>query len=692
MARSVIADTMPLSGIMAGFAASAQAMGLDYDEALGRMRQAGRGLVADTELMRQANVALTGAGAELAVEFGEHLPALLKIARASARATGKDTTFLFESLVTGVKRSSPLLIDNTGLQIKLGDANAKLAAELGKSVEALTAEERQIALLRATIEAGLPLVEQMGDIPETSAEKWQRWQTQLRDMRDEIGLRLQPVISGIIDRLLDLGGRVLPELSDAFSGIVGIAGQVVTAIWDEFAPLIPQATGWGQSFAQSFADGVATALPYLLGVIRGVRQIIEYWFGPGSPPRIAPDIDEWGQAALQEFYDGMKRARIDRRVIAEQMKAAQEAQFRYRLATASTTEQIELWREKLDETAKGSAEYWNILTTIAQLEKSVAGEADTAGGIMESAASAASRQASEAAEAIGAIADGIAQVQRQAAAFEMPDLDIDFDIEAISRRADEVAAAISGPITGRVESNLGRGLAERLGLQVSADEQYLWRQIGAEIVKKIGEGALALSVRFADVAESFRIWTERNEAQDALRRLGRNAADFVIGGINALFSDEDQGNRLIAALCRNLGRAMVNLRQAIFNIGYGIGEGIGQAIYAAITGEEAPEELLEEARERIEAAVRAALALSSMTPSAALTGNIPGYAQGTLAHPGGWSVVGEHGPELVYVPRGAQILPAPATVSITMYNQITNDVDIETMAYRVAQVIRRRTR
>lgn len=35
----------------------------------------------------------------------------------------------------------------------------------------------------------------------------------------------------------------------------------------------------------------------------------------------------------------------------------------------------------------------------------------------------------------------------------------------------------------------------------------------------------------------------------------------------------------------------------------------------------------------------------------------PGFASGTDSAPGGWSMVGENGPEWMNVPKGAQILP-----------------------------------
>jgi hypothetical protein len=102
----------PLEGIGFAFDKMSERVGLSLDD----LREASAGTISDFELMRKANIALTGAGDQLGVEFGKNMPALLEAARAAARATGQDVDFLFESLVTGVKRGSPMLIDNTARQ------------------------------------------------------------------------------------------------------------------------------------------------------------------------------------------------------------------------------------------------------------------------------------------------------------------------------------------------------------------------------------------------------------------------------------------------------------------------------------------------------------------------------------------------------------------------------------------------
>lgn len=77
----------------------------------------------------------------------------------------------------------------------------------------------------------------------------------------------------------------------------------------------------------------------------------------------------------------------------------------------------------------------------------------------------------------------------------------------------------------------------------------------------------------------------------------------------------------------------------------------------------------------------------------------PGNAVGTASWRGGWSLVGERGPELAYVPAGARIFnagesrdlmqPGGGDVVISMAGAVIHqDIDVEALAYRVMQKIR----
>jgi hypothetical protein len=68
---------------------------------------------------------------------------------------------------------------------------------------------------------------------------------------------------------------------------------------------------------------------------------------------------------------------------------------------------------------------------------------------------------------------------------------------------------------------------------------------------------------------------------------------------------------------------------------------------------------------------------------------IPGYAGGVTDAPGGWATVGEHGPETMYVPKGASIFANGSGPGVTVYNTF-HIVDTESnIAKRVSASITR---
>ena len=78
--------------------------------------------------------------------------------------------------------------------------------------------------------------------------------------------------------------------------------------------------------------------------------------------------------------------------------------------------------------------------------------------------------------------------------------------------------------------------------------------------------------------------------------------------------------------------------------------------------------------------------------------SLPGFAAGTDFYPGGLGLVGEQGPELVQLPRGSKIYPADVTAdmlsgaAVNVYANVDSNVDIEHLALRVAEALRRRGR
>lgn len=84
-----------LKGLADSFDRLTASVGIANEALLRDLRAAAKGAVRDFDLIRQANIALSGATGEFGRQFGTALPQILRIAQAQANATGQDITFLF---------------------------------------------------------------------------------------------------------------------------------------------------------------------------------------------------------------------------------------------------------------------------------------------------------------------------------------------------------------------------------------------------------------------------------------------------------------------------------------------------------------------------------------------------------------------------------------------------------------------
>lgn len=213
-------DAANLPGIESVFKNMTNAMGVDADALMGKMRDASYGAVKDFDLMKSANKAMVGAGQEFGKEFAENLPALMKVSREAAKAQGLSVEYMYDSIVTGIKRMSPMILDNLGFQISLGEAQEKYAAKVGKTSAELSKEEKQIALLNEVTRLGNQLVEESGGHVDSVQKSVTAWGTALGNVKDRVGIELVPVLQ----KFMDIIGKPGQGMQDA---IVGAAHSFV---------------------------------------------------------------------------------------------------------------------------------------------------------------------------------------------------------------------------------------------------------------------------------------------------------------------------------------------------------------------------------------------------------------------------------------------------------------------------------
>lgn len=143
----------------------------------------------------------------------DKLDELMKISMASATATGESVQYMFDSIVTGIGRASPLILDNLGLQLKVDEATEAYAKSLGKSADSLTMIERKQAILNTVLEAGGEIMKKVGKVANeaTDAQRVDQYKAAMADLRGEIGESLLPAFRA----LTKVATQFLTDMKDA---------------------------------------------------------------------------------------------------------------------------------------------------------------------------------------------------------------------------------------------------------------------------------------------------------------------------------------------------------------------------------------------------------------------------------------------------------------------------------------------
>ncbi len=170
---------------------------------LNELQIASKGTIDDMQLMGSTSLLLAGTQGQLATELANSTPQLLEIAKAANKLNPSlgDTTFLYDSLARGIKRASPLILDNLGLVVSLGEANEKYATSIGKTVEELTEEEKKIALLNSVLEQGDVMINQVGGSTDAQTDAFQRLDASTKNLTDRLKAQLVPYLADAAEGL-----------------------------------------------------------------------------------------------------------------------------------------------------------------------------------------------------------------------------------------------------------------------------------------------------------------------------------------------------------------------------------------------------------------------------------------------------------------------------------------------------------
>lgn len=279
-----------VEGVLNGFA---RVTG-DAGGSLKLLREQTRGLVADFDLVTQFNQALATGAADSVKGFGR----LARTSQDLGRALGIDATTALEKFSIALARQSKLRLDDLGIVLDVGKANADFAKSIGVNVSALSDEQKAMAFREAAFAQADILVGRFGASNLKAADNVARLQATTANFLNEAATQVNnsEIVIGFFDRLADTAGSLLNVL-EAGKGVTGEGFAAFGAFL-------------GNRMSEGILRGVAAALgggvnrevlPFFL---RPLVDGVESFFGA-----MADDAKEAGDAWGVAFDSWARTAR-----------------------------------------------------------------------------------------------------------------------------------------------------------------------------------------------------------------------------------------------------------------------------------------------------------------------------------------------------------------------------------------------
>jgi len=226
----ITVDAAPVEGLSQAFDGLAESSGRGADEMLAALKKGSAGMVSNRDLMLSFNQAAGLVSTDFAVQLPDAMGYLGKV----AAATGQDMGFMLDSLVKGVGRVSPMILDNLGIQVALSEATDRAAEMFGVEASALDKGQVQAGMMNVVLEKLAANTASMPDVTHTAAAKMAQFKATLQDTKDQIGVGLLPVLNNLTGIFGHIAEHVLPLLTGFIENTLAPALEDASLFFDEF--------------------------------------------------------------------------------------------------------------------------------------------------------------------------------------------------------------------------------------------------------------------------------------------------------------------------------------------------------------------------------------------------------------------------------------------------------------------------
>lgn len=290
---------------------------------------------------------------------------LVRIAQASGIKTGQDSSATLQNLIYGIRTMQPEVLRTAGIVLTLDEAQRIYAKETGKSVQSLTAMEKQQAMYNGVLAKGAGLLKLYDVAMQEPAKRLASMDRLTYELQRQMGVPFKGAFSSVVDIMENTtktlikataeGGALYSTLtkvgagvSVVFSGIASFSEQglnaLITALGDTTTTLeaagqqtgrfaeqanqsfivvqegfitrlsntASEAVGWGANIITNLATGIIDAATTVLSTAMDfIGSILSSWLAPGSPPKVAPDLEKWGINTMAVYLKGFTEADYD---------------------------------------------------------------------------------------------------------------------------------------------------------------------------------------------------------------------------------------------------------------------------------------------------------------------------------------------------------------------------------------------
>lgn len=337
--KSFVDSAMEIEPLRRSFDRLSKSVWVASDEMLEAMRNASKWTVSDLKLMEAANTAYS----LWVVKSTDEMTTLMEIARVKWQAMWRSMEEALDDIVRWLWRSSPLILDNLWISVKLSDAYAEYATQLWKTADAMTEAEKKQALINYVVSRWKQELEEAWEVQLTMAEKLRQLNTQRDNMKVVVGEALIPVIQKVLEVITPMLDKIVARVNEH----PDLTANILLTVW---------AVSW----LVAILSWLALALPWITTAISILTSnfwllwtavwVVEIWLNKLEEKIVSTDEKvEMYNKAIEDLQWQFERWEISQQQFT---MAVQEYNGKIEQAYADSQTLWQYLKDQLDDTLK----------------------------------------------------------------------------------------------------------------------------------------------------------------------------------------------------------------------------------------------------------------------------------------------------------------------------------------------------